>query len=167
MQEPNRQHLLDKKIFIAYFHLFAIFTLKLPGKYSNLRWNIIFAALRITKKNSYFLDLALVKVWIVFQPRLRFVFHQVTTPKWSWHLQIKNFGEKQVIQNLHVIVTTWKEAREYEYNYKQIALLCYSASHTIPDRSNSGLQSNLRCFDFWQFLSYNSCCQNTSSEKDN
>ena len=37
---------------------------------------------------------------------------------------------------------------EYEYNDKQIALLSYSAFHSIPDRSNSGLQSNLRCFDF-------------------
>ena len=80
---------------------------------------------------------------------------------------MKNFAEKQVIQNLHLIVTTWKTAREYEYNDKQIALLYYSASHSIPDRSNSGLQSSLRCFDFWQFLSYNSCFQNTSSEKNN
>ena len=27
MQEPNRQNQLEKKKFIAYFHLFAIFTL--------------------------------------------------------------------------------------------------------------------------------------------
>ena len=81
--------------------------------------------------------------------------------------KIKNFGEKQVIQKLHVIVTTWKTAREYEYNDKQIALLSYSASHSIPDRSNSGLQSNFCCFDFRQFLSYNSCFQNANFEKDN
>ena len=29
MQEPNRQNQLEKKNVIAYFHLFAIFTLKL------------------------------------------------------------------------------------------------------------------------------------------
>ena len=102
MQEPNRQNQLKKKFSIAYFHLFAIFTLKLAGKYSSKRWKIIYAALRITKKGSNFLDLALVKVWIVLQPRLRFVFHQVTTPKWYWHLQIKRWrktGDTKLTRN--------------------------------------------------------------------
>ena len=72
-----------------------------------------------------------------------------------------------MIQKLHVMAKTLKTAREYEYNDKQIALLSYSASQSIPDRSNSGLQSNHRCFDFPQFLCYNSCFQNANFERDN
>ena len=49
-QEPNRQNQLEKKKFIAYFHLFAIFTLKLAGKYSNKRWNIIMQLSELRKK---------------------------------------------------------------------------------------------------------------------
>ena len=71
-----------------------------------------------------------------------------------------------MIQKLRVFFTTKRTAREYEY-YKRIALLSFSASHSIQDRSNSGLQSTLCCLDFRQYLSYNNCFQNENVEKDN